>query len=69
MIGLDFGSTTSRAMIASAHLGRNPMTERMELGAPELIYRSEAILTPFDNGELCSETINECLDLWIKVAT
>lgn len=66
MIGLDFGSTTSRAMIASARLERNPMTERMELSAPELIYRSDAILTPFENGELCSETINECLDQWLK---
>ncbi|WP_066017038.1 ethanolamine ammonia-lyase reactivating factor EutA [Endozoicomonas atrinae] len=66
MIGLDFGSTTSRAMIASAHLERNPMTERMELGEPELIYRSDAILTPFENGELCTETINTCLEQWLE---
>lgn len=66
MIGLDFGSTTSRAMIASARLERNPMTERMELGDPELVYRSDAILTPFENGELCTETINKCLDQWLQ---
>ncbi|WBA84319.1 ethanolamine ammonia-lyase reactivating factor EutA [Endozoicomonas sp. GU-1] len=65
MIGLDFGSTTSRAMIASAYLERNPITERMELGKPELIYRSDAILTPFEEGELCTEAINNCLEQWL----
>ncbi|WP_299734179.1 ethanolamine ammonia-lyase reactivating factor EutA [uncultured Endozoicomonas sp.] len=65
MIGLDFGSTTSRAMVACAHLERNPVSERMELGEPELLYRSKAILTPFEHGKLCPERIDQCIDRWL----
>ena len=65
MIGLDFGSTTSRAMIASAQLERNQITGRIQLGHPKLIYRSEAILTPFQKDNLCISSIDSCLDQWL----
>ncbi|WP_422463102.1 MULTISPECIES: hypothetical protein [unclassified Endozoicomonas] len=38
----------------------------MELGKPELIYRSDAVLTPFEEGELCTEAINNCLEQWLE---
>lgn len=44
---LDFGSTTSSALIAKAPLLKNSINGRMERGELEVLYRSEPIFTPF----------------------
>ena len=66
MIGLDIGSTTSRAMIARADIRRNAITGRMELAEPKLLYRSATVLTPFSDGKLNIEAINNYFDQWIN---
>lgn len=65
MIGLDFGSTTSSAMVAVAGVGLNSITGRMALGDPEVIYRSDSVFTPFD-GEMIDEfRLKDYLERWL----
>ncbi len=66
MIGLDFGSTTSRALVARARMERSMTTGRMEFGSPDLLYRSEPVFTPFDGEELSRTQIIECIDSWLE---
>ena len=66
MIGLDFGSTTSRALIARSHISRNRMTGYMGLGKPEIVFRAEPVFTPFRNGYLHPEDVVACLDHWLQ---
>lgn len=46
LLGLDFGSTTSSALIASAVIS-NSATGRMAFSDIQIVYRSEPVLTPF----------------------
>ena len=65
MIGLDFGSTTSSAMVATAGVGLNSTTGRMEFGSPRVLYRSEPIFTPFDSEKIDSDRIDGYISEWI----
>ena len=65
MIGLDFGSTTSSAMVARARVGCNAVTGRMELGAPRIAYRSEPVFTPFVHEEIDAPRLNRHLEQWL----
>src|SRR6266478_5646794 len=49
LIGLDFGSTTSSAIISQAQVLRNCSTGRLELGRRSVVYRSMLTFTPFAN--------------------
>ncbi len=49
LLGLDFGSTTSSALIASAKVASNSATGRMQLDDVQIIYKSEPVFTPFIN--------------------
>ena len=66
MIGLDFGSTTSRALIARSRIGRNRMTGYMGLGKPDIIFRATPVFTPFRDGRLKIEDILSCLEEWLQ---
>lgn len=66
MIGLDFGSTTSSAMIAVAGVGMNSVTGRMAFSAPEIIYRSKVEFTPFKGTEIDTDAIAKLLDTWLE---
>ena len=52
LIALDFGSTTSIAMMAAARLAVSSATGRMAFGPPSILYRSEPVFTPFRGDEL-----------------
>jgi len=65
MIGLDFGSTTSSAMVATAAVGLNSTTGRMAFGTPEITYRSGLVFTPFDNENIDPARLSLYLDQWI----
>lgn len=66
MIGLDFGSTTSSAMVAVAGVGLNSITGRMAFGNPRVLYRSDTVFTPF-KGDMIDETrLEECLEKWLR---
>ena len=66
MIGLDFGSTTSRALIARSRISRNRLTGYLGLDKPEIVYRAEPVLTPFVQGVLQPDDIMLCLDRWFS---
>ena len=66
MVGLDFGSTTSSAMVANAHVGRNSATGRMAFGNPDIIYRSEPVFTPFDDHKIDEAALRTHLDNWLQ---
>lgn len=65
MMGLDFGSTTSSAMVAKAKVGLNSASGRMEFGRPQIIYRSEPVFTPFDHENIDVAQVGRYLDKWI----
>ena len=65
MIGLDFGSTTSSAMVATARVGLSCTTGRMEFGVPRVVYRSESIFTPFHQGRIDSARLESSIDQWL----
>ena len=65
MIGLDFGSTTSSAMVATAGVGLSSTTGRMEFGAPRVVYRSEPVFTPFDNETIDSKRLDAHIERWM----
>lgn len=68
MIGLDFGSTTSSAMVATAGVGMNSATGRMEFGTPSVSYRSEPVFTPFQGDAIDLKRLNRSLDQWIAAS-
>ncbi len=47
LLGLDFGSTTSSALVASAKVARSSATGHMQLDDVQIIYKSEPVFTPF----------------------
>jgi ethanolamine utilization protein EutA len=65
LIGLDFGSTTSRAEAAAARLVRDAATGRIELGEIEITYRSPVVLTPFIDTEIDLVRVQQYLDRWL----
>lgn len=68
LLGLDFGSTTSHALVASARIMRNCVTGRMELGEADAFYRSEPVFTPFHDDLVDESRLKTYLDQWISEA-
>jgi ethanolamine utilization protein EutA len=65
LIGLDFGSTTTSALVAEARVLRNCVTGRRELGEATVVYRSEPVFTPLIGEDLDEARLRACLDRWI----
>jgi ethanolamine utilization protein EutA len=66
LVGLDFGTTTSSAVVASARLSRTAIG-RMELDEPEETFRSEMVFTPLaDDGRLDVVQAERLLDGWLE---
>jgi len=67
LIGLDFGTTTSSAVVAAAWLTRNAVTGRVELDQVRECYRSEMVFTPLDAGDRLDEArAAHYLDVWLR---
>ena len=66
MIGLDFGSTTSSAMVAFARVGQNSITGRMQFENSRVAYRSEPVFTPFNKTEIDVDLLDNYLNKWLK---
>jgi ethanolamine utilization protein EutA len=65
LVGLDFGTTTSSAVVALASVQRTA-TGRMQLEAPEEIFRSELVFTPMRaDGQLDLPQLEHLLDGWL----
>lgn len=66
LLGLDFGTTTSSAVVATASLTRSAVTGRMELSRISERYRSEMVFTPLrDDDRLDEQQLEDLLDRWL----
>jgi ethanolamine utilization protein EutA len=65
LVGLDFGTTTSSAVVATASLVRNAVTGRSELMQVRERFRSEMVFTPFADGCLDLGQAEKYLDGWL----
>lgn len=68
LIGLDFGTTTSSAVVASAQLERRWASGRSDLDSIKERYRSEIVFTPFRGDDIDVERAGELLDGWLAAA-
>ena len=68
LLGLDFGSTTSSAMVASAPVVFNSASGRSEFGLPRMIFKSDPVFTPFDGDAIDLPAIEQHLDIWLNQA-
>jgi ethanolamine utilization protein EutA len=65
LVGLDFGTTTSSAVVATARLRRNAVTGRTELDEVHERYRSTKVLTPRWGDMLDESALAGLLDDWL----
>jgi ethanolamine utilization protein EutA len=66
LVGLDFGTTTSSAAIASGRLLQNSVTRRMEIRDLEPQFCSEQVFTPFSGNQLDETRLADYLDQWLR---
>lgn len=66
LVGLDFGTTTSSAVIASAHVTRNVVTGRSELTDIRETYRSDMVFTPFNADRIDAVALTRHMDDWLS---
>lgn len=65
LVGLDFGTTTSSAVVATASLVRNAVTGRTELNEVREQYRSPMVFTPLDGERIDLPQAEALLDSWL----
>jgi ethanolamine utilization protein EutA (predicted chaperonin) len=65
LLGLDFGSTTSSALVAEASVTSNCITGRMEFGAPQVVFKSTPVFTPFIQGSIDEVAIAALIRQWL----
>lgn len=66
LIGLDFGSTTSSALVARTRIGSRSATGRVHLETPDIVYRPPPVFTPFRGDAIDEESVVALLDRWIE---
>ncbi len=65
LLGLDFGSTTSSALVAEASVTSNCITGRMEFGEPKIVFKSTSVFTPFIQQHIDEVAIAELIRQWL----
>lgn len=65
LIGLDFGTTTSSAVVAEASLARSAVTGRVDLADFRTLHRSPMAFTPLDGDRLDLAALGRTLDAWL----
>jgi ethanolamine utilization protein EutA len=65
LVGLDFGTTTSSAVVAAAQLTRNAVTAKTELASIQEVYRSEIVFTPMIDNRLDETALTQYVDGWM----
>src|ERR1041385_6615107 len=65
LVGLDFGTTTSSAVVATAQLAYDAVTGRSQLSQLSESYRSEIVFTPMRSNELDLEQLEAYLQAWL----
>ena len=70
LLGLDFGSTTSSALLASAKIASSATSGRMQLDDVSIIYKSEPVFTPFNiqnnKQSIDTEKVSALISRWLK---
>lgn len=70
LIGLDFGTTTSSAVVASARLTQSTATGRRDLTDVRERYRSDMVFTPLDeDGHIDERRVASLLDGWLTAGS
>ncbi len=67
LLGLDFGSTTSSALIASARLGKSA-TGHMQFTEIHMELRCEPVFTPWRTGGLDISRIAQLIQQWLQLS-
>jgi ethanolamine utilization protein EutA len=65
LLGLDFGSTTSSALLASAKVARSSATGHMQLDEVQVIYKSEPVFTPYIKQSIDTEKVAKLITNWL----
>jgi ethanolamine utilization protein EutA len=65
LLGLDFGTTTSSALIASAKVARSSATGHTQLDDVQVIYKSEPVFTPFIKQNIDTEKVAKLIAKWL----
>jgi ethanolamine utilization protein EutA len=65
LLGLDFGSTTSSALLARAKIRASSATGRMEFSAPQVVFRPAPVFTPFVGEDIDIAAVGDLLDGWM----
>ncbi|MGC5701794.1 ethanolamine ammonia-lyase reactivating factor EutA [Pseudomonas sp. NFXW11] len=68
LLGLDFGSTTSSALIAEASLSSHCVTGRMALNEPRVLFRGDPVFTPFKEQMIDAAAIQGLIETWLEQA-
>lgn len=68
LLGLDFGSTTSSALVAQASISSHCVTGRMALQEPFVLYRGEPVFTPFNRDSIDLAAIRSLIADWLDEA-
>ena len=65
LLGLDFGSTTSSAIILAANISPNGVTGSAEFASAKIIYRAEAVFTPFNGTSIDVDKVHALIQQWL----
>ncbi|MDG2381665.1 MAG: ethanolamine ammonia-lyase reactivating factor EutA [Pirellulaceae bacterium] len=68
LLGLDFGTTTSSAIVARANVSSHGVTGRMHFGNPQIIFRSDPVFTPFVQDRIDEQQLQAQLDAWLDAS-
>src|SRR5262249_51108180 len=66
LVGLDFGTTTSSAVVADADLAHNAVTGKRDLGRVRERFRSELMFPPWRDSRLDVVSIERAIDDWLR---
>ena len=65
LVGLDFGTTTSHAMVASARAVSNCVTGRRGWGEIRVLFRSDPVFTPMTHERIDEDGLCVLLEEWL----
>jgi ethanolamine utilization protein EutA len=65
LLGLDFGSTTCSALIVSAVMTSDGISSTAKFSAPQIIYRSTPVFTPFFGDTINADKVAALIQKWL----
>ena len=65
LLGLDFGSTTSSALIVSVAMAADGAAGAAKFGAPQMVYRANPVFTPFVGEHIDTNKISKLIQNWL----